>query len=63
MPVEYLRPCLRAVSYLTRFNDMLKIGAPVDAVTYSPTYRGGGFSLKHGSPYSINELSPCAPRL
>ena len=31
-------------------------------VTYSPTYRGGGFSLKYGNPYSINELSPCVPR-
>ena len=34
-----------------------------DTVTYSPTYRGGGFSLKYGNPYSINELSPCVPRL
>ena len=34
----------------------------VVGVTYSPTYRGGGFSLKYGNPYSINELSPCVPR-
>lgn len=34
MPVEYLRPCLRAVSYLTRFNDTLKIGTPVDALKH-----------------------------
>jgi len=27
-----------------------------------PTYRGGGFSLKYGNPYSINELTPCVPR-
>ena len=33
------------------------------AVTYSPTYRGGGFSLKYSNLYSINELSPCVPRL
>ena len=26
------------------------------------TLRGGGFSLKYGNPYSINELSPCVPR-
>lgn len=34
MPVEYLQPCLRAVSYLTRFNDTLKIGTPVDALKH-----------------------------
>ena len=35
-------------------------------VTYSPAYaslRGGGFSLKYSNLYSINELSPCVPRL
>ena len=32
-------------------------------VTYSPTYRGGGFSLKYSNLHSINELTPCVPRL
>jgi len=41
----------------------LNQGSTVFVVTYSPTYRGGGFSLKYGNPYSINELSPCVPRL
>ena len=32
-------------------------------VTYSRRLRGGGFPLKHSNEYSINGLSPCAPRL
>ena len=41
---------------------MKKTSGSLLVVTYSPTYRGGGFSLKYGNPYSINELSPCVPR-
>ena len=57
---QQIRVSLQKVKELTNF--ILHSTITDSDVTYSPTYRGGGFSLKYGSPYSINELSPCVPR-
>ena len=55
LAIFVLLPCVKMVlGTILNYRDIL-----------SPptlTLRGGGFSLKHSNEYSINELSPCAPR-